>query len=82
METLSQCVRQEICKREFDEMWDIPKLYISAYSNSVQLVMIHPVIIDSLPSYKELTICTKKVEEIMIETSLYKYAKIYSYLHP
>jgi hypothetical protein len=25
-------------RKKFDEMWDIPKLYITACSNSVQLV--------------------------------------------
>jgi hypothetical protein len=35
-------------RKEFDEMWDIPRLYVSAYSNSVQLVLLHPIIIISI----------------------------------
>jgi hypothetical protein len=29
-------------RKNFDEMWDIPRLYITACSNSVQLVPIQP----------------------------------------
>src|SRR5919199_5906731 len=54
-------------RRSFDEMWDIPKLYISACSNSVQPVPLHPILISILfHHYKELTECTKQVEELMI----------------
>jgi hypothetical protein len=31
-------------KREFDDMWDIARLYISACYNSVQLVPLHPIL--------------------------------------
>lgn len=42
-------------RKEFDEMRDIPKLYVSACSNSVQLVPLHPIILSILfPHYKEL----------------------------
>jgi hypothetical protein len=42
-------------RKEFDEMWDIPRLYVSACSNSVQLVPLHPIIIPILfHHYKEL----------------------------
>ncbi len=45
-------------RKEFDGMWDIPKLYISACSNSVQLVPLHPIIISILfHHYKELLEC-------------------------
>jgi hypothetical protein len=30
-------------KEVFDEMWDIPRLYASACSNSCQLVPLHPI---------------------------------------
>jgi hypothetical protein len=30
-------------RKKFDEMWDLPKWYISACSNSVQLVPLHPI---------------------------------------
>ena len=45
-------------------MWDIPKLYISACSNSVQLVPVHPIIISRLlHHYKELKGCISEVEQ-------------------
>lgn len=46
-------------------MWDIPRLYVSACSNSVQLVPLHPIIISILfHHYKELLECIKEIEEI------------------
>lgn len=46
-------------------MWDVPKLYISACSNSVQLVPLHPIIISILfHHYKELLDCNGKVGEL------------------
>jgi hypothetical protein len=45
-------------RKEFDEIWDIPKLYVSACSNSVQLVPLHPIIMSILfHHYKELLEC-------------------------
>jgi len=43
-------------RKEYDEMWDIPRLYVSACSNSVQLVPLHPIIIISIlfHHYKQL----------------------------
>jgi hypothetical protein len=35
-------------RKKFDEMWDIPKLYISACSNSVQYVRLHPTLMSIL----------------------------------
>ena len=53
-------------RRDFDEMWDIPRLYISACSNSVQLVPLQPIIISILfHHYKELKECILEVEEMM-----------------
>jgi hypothetical protein len=58
-------------RKEFDDMWDVAKLYISACSNSVQLVPLHPIIISILfHHYKELMECTREVEEIMLETKV------------
>ncbi len=55
-------------KKEFDEMWDIPRLYVSACSNSVQLVPLHPIIISILfQHYKELKECISEVDQIIIE---------------
>src|ERR687895_52191 len=56
-------------RKEFDQMWDIPRLYVSACSNSVQLVPLHPIIISILfHHYKELKECISEVER-MIEAS-------------
>ena len=52
-------------KREFDDMWDIAGLYLSACSNSVQLVPLHPIVISILfHYYKELLECKREVEEL------------------
>ena len=54
-------------RKEVDDIFDIPRLYILAYANSVQLVLLHPIIISILfHHYKELKECTKEVEEIMM----------------
>ena len=46
-------------------MWDIPRLYVSACSNSVQLVPLHPIIVSILfHHYKELKECMSEVEQI------------------
>jgi hypothetical protein len=52
-------------KEQFDEMFDIPRLYVSACSNSVQLVPLQPIIISILfHHYKELKECIAEVKEI------------------
>ena len=52
-------------RKSFDEMWDIPRLYITACSNSVQLVPLHPIVMSILfHHYKELNQCIKEVEQI------------------
>jgi hypothetical protein len=57
-------------KKEFDEMWDIAKLYISACSNSVQLVPLQPIIVSILfHHYKELMGYKKEIEG-MLETNV------------
>jgi hypothetical protein len=51
-------------RKEFDDMWDIPRLYITACSNSVSLVPIHPIFISILfHHYKELMELKAKVEQ-------------------
>jgi hypothetical protein len=48
-------------------MFDIPRLYILACANSVQLLPLHPIIISILfHHYKELKECTKEVEKILM----------------
>jgi hypothetical protein len=52
-------------KKVFDDMFDISKLYISACSNSVQLVPLHSIIISILfHHYKELKECVSAVEQM------------------
>jgi hypothetical protein len=52
-------------RKSFDEMWDIPRLYVLACSNSCQLVLLHPIIISILfHHYKELKECISAVKEI------------------
>jgi hypothetical protein len=52
-------------RKEFDMMWDIPRLYVSACSNSVQLVPLHPIIISILlHHYKELKECMEDVKQM------------------
>jgi hypothetical protein len=52
-------------RKKFDEMWDIPRLYASACSNSCQLVPLHPIIMSILfHHYKELKECILRVEQI------------------
>ena len=46
-------------------MFDISRLYLSACSNSVQLVPLHPIIISILFNrYKQLLQCLSEVEQI------------------
>ncbi len=52
-------------RKKFDEMWDIPRFYISACSNSVQYVRLHPILMSILLyHYKQLTACISEVERI------------------
>src|SRR5215210_664632 len=52
-------------RKEFDDMFDIPSLYLSACSNSVQLVPLHPIIMSILfHHYKELTEIFLEVEQM------------------
>jgi hypothetical protein len=50
-------------RKSFDEMWYIPRLYVSACSSSVQLVPLHPIFITILfHHHKELLECKREVE--------------------
>src|ERR687891_691998 len=52
-------------RKKFDEMFDIPRFYISACSNSVQYVRLHPILMSILHyHYKQLTECISEVERI------------------
>ncbi len=57
-------------RKEFDKMWDIPRLYVSACSNSVQLVPFQPIAMSILfHHYKELLECEKQINELMMGNS-------------
>ena len=46
-------------------MWDLPRWYISACSNSVQYVRLHPILMSILlHDFKQLTECISEVERI------------------
>ena len=46
-------------------MWDLPRWYISACSNSVQYVRLHPILMSILLyHYKQLTVCISEVQRI------------------
>jgi hypothetical protein len=62
-------------KKLFGEMWDIPRLYASACSNSCQLVPLHPIIMSILfHHYKELKECINEIERIEAKVKgLYRY---------
>ena len=52
-------------RKEFDDMFDIPRLYLTACSNSVQLVPLHPIIMSILfHHYKELIQLISEVEQM------------------
>lgn len=52
-------------RKEFDDMFDIPRHYLTACSNSVQLVPLHPIIMSILfHHYKELMQIISEVEQI------------------
>jgi hypothetical protein len=52
-------------RKKFDEMFDIPRFYISACSYSIQYVRLHPILLSIFfHHYKELTEYIEQVEEI------------------
>jgi hypothetical protein len=52
-------------RKKFDEMFELSKFYISACSNSVQYVRLHPILMSILLyHYKQLTECISEVERI------------------
>jgi hypothetical protein len=59
-------------RKKFDEMFELPKFDISACSNSVQYVRLHPILMPILLyHYKVLTECISEVEEIEVELKGY-----------
>src|ERR687886_1811188 len=51
-------------RKDFDDMWDIPRSYLPSCSNAVSLVPFHPIVISILfHHYKELIEISKLIEE-------------------
>src|SRR5215211_2156504 len=62
-------------RKIFDEMFDSPRLYLTACSNSTQLVPLHPIIMSILfHHYKQLTEWLSEVEQI--EARIYKHRRL------
>jgi hypothetical protein len=58
-------------RKDFDDMWDIAKLYVSSCSNSVQLLPLQPIIISILFHHsKELKERIREVEQIDATTNI------------
>lgn len=58
-------------RKKFDDMWDIPRLYVSACSNSCQLVPLQPIVVSILfHHYKELLECIREVEELGVKVNV------------
>jgi hypothetical protein len=52
-------------RKDFDDMFDIPRVYTSACSASVQISRIHPILMSILlHEFKQITECTEKVKKI------------------
>jgi hypothetical protein len=57
-------------RKEFDDMFDIAQLYISACSNCVLLVPLHPIVMSILfHHYKELIQLRSEVEQVKEEAA-------------
>ena len=55
-------------RKDFDRMFDIPRLYTSACSASVQIIRIHPILMSILlHHFKQLTECIEQVKEIEVK---------------
>lgn len=55
-------------RKEFDDMWDISRLYITTCSNSVSLVPLHPIMISILfHHYKELMQLEAQIDQVKEE---------------
>jgi hypothetical protein len=54
-------------RKKFDEMFDLPRFYISACSYAVQPVRLYPILMSILLyCYEELVECISHVEQIMM----------------
>lgn len=52
-------------RKDFDKMFDIPRLYTSACSNSAQIIRLHPILMSILlHHFKQLTECIEQVKQM------------------
>jgi hypothetical protein len=52
-------------RKKFDEMFDIPRSYISACSYSIEYVRLYPILLSILfHHHKQLTSCIEEVEQM------------------
>jgi hypothetical protein len=55
-------------RKKFDEMFEIPRLYISACSYAVQPVRLYPILMSILLyCYEQLMECNSQVDQMMIK---------------
>lgn len=55
-------------RKVLDDMFDIPRFYISACSNSVQLVALHPIVMSIIfHHYKQLKECLSEAEKLRVK---------------
>jgi hypothetical protein len=55
-------------RKKFDEVFGIPRSYISACSYSVQPVRLYPILMSVLfHHYKQLSECIEQVEQMMVK---------------
>ncbi len=53
-------------RKQFDEMFDIPRLYISACSYAVQPVRLYPILMSILLyCFKQVVECAKQIEQMI-----------------
>jgi hypothetical protein len=58
-------------RKEIDEMFVIPRRYISACSYTAQTVRLHPILmLILLHCYMQLTDCEKQIKQIMISIGI------------
>ena len=56
---------EKLDRKDFDRMFDIPRLYTSACSASLQIIRIHPILMSILlHEFKQITECTEKVKKL------------------
>jgi hypothetical protein len=58
-------------RKKFDDMFDIPRLYLSACSYAVQTVRLYPILMSILlHCYKQLVDSISQVEQLMVEARI------------